>query len=174
MKTKNMNLTHRPITITNAFIRHEQTPILHPVKTAFGTMTARHAVFLIVENEAGQTGVGESWVNFPVWGHLNRIHDFEEAIIPFLVKCEIGHIPDTVCQLYDLLKGPAQQSGTIGPLLQALCAVELALWDLVGRVEDKPLAHVLFDRSHSHIQVYASGINSPLPFDLINQQLDHG
>ena len=169
-----MKISHQPITITNAYVRHEQTPIAHPVKTAFGTMTARHAVFLIVENSAGQTGVGESWINFPIWGHLNRIHDFEEAIVPFLIGREVTHVPETVSQLYHLLKGPARQSGTVGPLLQALGAVELALWDIVGRVEDKPLSQLLFSQPHSHIQVYASGINSPLPYDLINQHLDTG
>ncbi|MFK7804947.1 MAG: mandelate racemase/muconate lactonizing enzyme family protein [Anaerolineae bacterium] len=169
-----MNLSHQPFTISNASVRHEQTPITHPVKTAFGTMTARHAVFLIVENEAGQAGVGESWINFPVWGHLNRIHDFEEAIVPFLIGREVAHVPNTIRELYDLLKGPALQSGTVGPLLQAICAVELALWDLAGRVEGKPLSHLLYKQPHSHIQVYASGINSPLPYDLINQHLDKG
>ena len=62
-----MELNHHSITIKNAYVRHEKTEIAHPVKTAFGTMNARHAVFLVVESESGQIGVGESWINFPVW-----------------------------------------------------------------------------------------------------------
>ena len=101
-------MKHPPFVVESAFVRHEQTPIAHPVKTAFGVMKARHAVFLIVEDETGKAGVGESWINFPVWGFLNRIHDFEEAVIPFLTGLEVVNIPETVGQLYEMLKGPAQ------------------------------------------------------------------
>ena len=45
-------INHRPFVVKNAYVRHEKTPITHPVKTAFGVMKARHAVFLLVEDEA--------------------------------------------------------------------------------------------------------------------------
>ena len=168
------NLQHKPFQIINATARCESTPIKHVVKTAFGVMKARHAVFLLLENEAGQVGVGESWINFPVWGHRTRIAAFEQAIIPWLAGRVVENVVETVVQLYRVLEGPARQSGTIGPMLSALCAVELALWDLAGQIENKPLSHLWYEQPNEKVRVYASGINSPLPWALIDAHLDRG
>lgn len=137
-------------------------------------MNKRHAVFLLIGDTSGNVGAGESWINFPVWAHLDRLNIFDEAIIPWLVNRSVTHIPDTVDALYRLLEGPARQSGTVGPLLCALCAVELALWDLAGQAEGKPLAEILFETPARTVRVYASGINSPLPWELIDLYLDQG
>ena len=169
-----MKISHKPFQIKKAWVYSKSTPIKHPVKTAFGVMTERHAVFLCVENELGQVGVGESWINFPVWGHHNRQAAFEQAIIPWLVGQTVADVVDTAVSLFRALEGPARQSGTIGPMLSALCAVELALWDLAGQVEKTPLAHLLFEHPHDEIRVYASGINSPLPWSLIDAHLNQG
>ncbi|MEM7119174.1 MAG: mandelate racemase/muconate lactonizing enzyme family protein [Chloroflexota bacterium] len=169
-----MSISHKPFQIVAAKARHESNPIQHVIKTAFGIMKARHAVFLLLENEAGQIGVGESWINFPVWGHRTRIAAFETAIIPWLEGRVVENVVETVGKLFQLLEGPARQSGTIGPMLSALCAVELALWDLAAQGEGKPLAHLLFDQPHDKVQVYASGINSPLPWSLIDAHLERG
>ncbi len=169
-----MNIAHPPFKITAAKTHHASTSIAHPVKTAFGTMTERHALFLALQNEAGQIGIGESWINFPIWGHLTRIAAFETVINPWLLDRIVEHVPDTSRQLFQMLEGPARQSGTIGSLLAAVCAVELALWDLAAQSAEKRLADLLFNDPHNEIKVYASGINRPLPFDLIDVHLERG
>lgn len=160
--------------IKEAAVRHESIPIDQPVKTAFGTMTERHAVYLVVEDEAGHRGIGESWVNFPAWGPWERIAAFEHVINPWLEGREIENVGATVDALYAALRGPAVQSGTMGPLLGALCAVELALWDLAAQNAGLPLANLLWEAPRKKVRVYASGINSPLPWDLIDAHLDWG
>ena len=70
--------------------------------------------------------------------------------------------------------GAAQQSGTVGPLLQAICAIELALWDLQAQQASLPLARLLFESPRDRVRVYASGINSPIPWDLVDEHLDRG
>jgi len=160
--------------IKQASVRHESVPIDHPVKTAFGTMTERHAVYLVVRDDAGHQGIGESWVNFPAWGPWERIAAFEHTIIPWLENREVEDVAATADGLYAALRGPAVQSGTVGPLLGALCAVELALWDLAAQNEGVSLAQMLWDTPRDRVRVYASGINSPLPWDLIDAHLDWG
>lgn len=169
-----MIIKHKPFQIVHGRVQSESTPIKHVVKTAFGTMTSRRATFLLLENELGQLGVGESWINFPVWGHRARAVAFEEVIIPWLEGRLVENVVTTVIALFQALEGPARQSGTIGPMLSALCAVELALWDLAAQIENKPLAQLLFAQPHDKVQVYASGINSPLPWSLIDAHLDRG
>jgi L-alanine-DL-glutamate epimerase-like enolase superfamily enzyme len=160
--------------ISRARVVHRQVPVERQVKTAFGVMDSRHAVFLVVEDDAGRVGLGESWVNFPLWAPQERVAAFERAIIPWLEGREVEDVPACVGDLWSALLGPARQSGTRGPLLSAVCAVELALWDLRSQREEKPLAAMLFDSPAERVRVYASGINAPLPLDLIDEHLDRG
>ena len=99
---------------------------------------------------------------------------FERAIIPWLVGREVDDVPSTVVALYRALVGPAQQSGTIGSMLGALCAVELALWDLAAQEAGMPLSRLLFEHPRTAVRVYASGINSPIPWDLVDEHLARG
>ncbi len=161
-------------TITDACVKHERLPIDHPVKTAFGTMKERHAVLLLLKDENGQTGVGESWVNFPLWAPWERTALFEKGFIPYLKGRQVENVPEFVAGMYKDFVGPARQSETVGPLVQALCAVELALWDLQAQREGVPLAQSLFEKPADAVKVYASGINSPIPWDLIDRHLERG
>ena len=160
--------------IRHGEVRHLRAPIQHVVKTAFGTMRERHALFLILKDADGHRGIGESWVNFPHWAPWERRAAYEQAIIPWLLQHPIDDIPTAMAQLYGALRGPAQQSGSVGPLLSALCAVELALWDLAAQRAGVPLARLLYEHPRDRVRIYASGINSPLPWELIDEHLAHG
>jgi len=162
------------IAITSAHVRHEQTPLDEPVKVSFGAMSSRHAIFLIVHDDAGRQGIGESWVNFPAWAPWERVAAFERAIIPWMIGREVAEVPQFIGELYRAFAGPAAQSGALGPLLGALCAVELALWDLQAQAAGAPLATHLWGWHHAAVRVYASGLNSPLPRDLIDEHLNQG
>jgi len=155
-------------------VRHERVPIAHHVKTAFGVMTERHAVLLVLEDAAGAAGVGESWVNFPLSAPWERVAAFEHGFIPYLEGRAVEAVPAFMEQMYRAFVGPARQSGTIGPLLQGLCAVELALWDLAAQAAGVPLASHLFEAPASRVRVYASGLNSPIPWDLVDAHIERG
>jgi D-galactarolactone cycloisomerase len=155
-------------------VRHESVAISHPIKTAFGTMTERHALLLLLHDDGGHTGVGESWVNFPLWAPWERRAALEHGLIPWIVGREVEDVAETMISAYRAFLGPAQQSGTVGPLLSALCAVELALWDLMAQRQELPLAQVLWANPRERVRVYASGINNPIPWDLVNEHLDAG
>ncbi len=116
--------------IKDVQVRHQQAPLSHEAKTVFGTMTTRHAVLLVLRDEDGRQGLGESWVNFPLWGAWSRVSAFQRVLIPHLKDRQVDDIPAFIAEVYHAFLGAAQQSGTVGPLLQAICAVEVALWDL--------------------------------------------
>jgi D-galactarolactone cycloisomerase len=137
-------------------------------------MKERHAVLLLLKDESGHQGIGESWVNFPVWAPWERVAAFQHGFIPYLRGRHIDDIPIFVAEMYQAFVGTSRQSGTTAQLIQALCAIELALWDLDAKIADVPLAQHLFEEPRAYAEVYASGINSPIPWDLIDKHLDLG
>lgn len=167
--------SYPPFEIDTVTIDHRQMTIHSPVKTAFGTMTHRHLVVLKIEDDEGRVGLGESWVNFPAWAPWERTAAFEKVFIPFLMANRtVPDIPTYIKKMFRALLGPAVQSGTVGPLLQGVCAVEAGLWDLLARRQGLSLCQLLFETPRSTVQVYASGINGPLPLKRIADHLDKG
>jgi L-alanine-DL-glutamate epimerase-like enolase superfamily enzyme len=99
---------------------------------------------------------------------------FEQAYLPWLKGREVGDIPSFIEGMFAAFRGPAEQAGAVGPLMSALCAVECALWDVAARRADVPLHRLLFDNPRPEVEIYASGINAPLPVDLIDSHLSQG
>jgi len=168
-----------PIRIAAASVHHLRAPITTPVKTSFGVMKERTAVCVAFEDAAGRRGWGESWVNFPAWASWERTKGFETAYLPWVAGKEVADIPAFIRQMYQAFLGPATQAGSIGPLIQALCAVELALWNLAAQAADLPLRKLWAPvagsaEAYDSVPVYGSGINAPLPFDRIDGLLDCG
>ena len=160
--------------IRDAKVYHLRVPLEDFVKTSFGTMGERHAVFLELTDENSCTGIGESWVNYPKWAAWERRAAFEQVYIPYLKGRTCNDIHAFMIEMARNLRGPSLQSMTIGPLIQALCGVELALWDLAAKVHNVPLSKLLFSNPASSVRVYASGLSSPLPWKLIDHYLACG
>jgi L-alanine-DL-glutamate epimerase-like enolase superfamily enzyme len=163
-----------PFKIRSARVHHFEAPVDRPVVTAFGRMESRHAVVLAVEDDAGHTGLGESWINFPTWAAYERVVAFERAFLPYLRGREVDDPASFAAAMYRGFAGQAVQAGTVGPLLCALAAVECALYDLAAQRAGVPLNRLLFKNPAAEVRVYASGISAPLPFDLIDECLARG
>jgi D-galactarolactone cycloisomerase len=133
-------------------------PLAAPVVTSFGSMLNRPAVFVRVEDEDGMAGFGEVWCNFPANGAEHRTRLINETLAPALV----GRMAAGPGELFDLLTDGtavlALQSGEPGPFAQAIAGIDLAVWDLFARRQNKPLWRLLGGNA-AVIRVYASGIN---------------
>jgi D-galactarolactone cycloisomerase len=133
-------------------------PLATPVVTSFGMMLNRPAVFVRVEDEDGVTGFGEVWCNFPATGAEHRTRLVNEVLAPAL----IGRAAAGPSEIFGLLtQGTdvlALQSGEPGPFAQAIAGIDLAVWDLFARRQNKPLWRLLGGNGPT-IKVYASGIN---------------
>ncbi|MEI8315174.1 MAG: mandelate racemase/muconate lactonizing enzyme family protein [Verrucomicrobiota bacterium] len=151
-----------------------EAPVEAVVRTSFGVMNKRTALLLSLRDRDGLVGWGESWVNFPAWAAAERQLAFEQAYLPYLKGRQIDDIPSFITEMAHAFIGPARQAAATGPLVQALCAVEVALWDLQAQRAGKSLAQFLFRKPAASVRVYASGINSPLPWARIDQHLQLG
>jgi L-alanine-DL-glutamate epimerase-like enolase superfamily enzyme len=137
-------------------------PIETPVRTSFGTMRDRPAVFVRVEDVDGAVGWGETWCNFPACGAEHRARLLESVVAPLVVGRPFASPAaafDAMAQATAVL---AIQSGEHGPLAQAIAGVDLALWGLAARRRGEPLWRLLGGRG-DRVEVYASGINPDRP-----------
>ncbi|MHB9029139.1 MAG: enolase C-terminal domain-like protein, partial [Candidatus Latescibacterota bacterium] len=140
----------------------------------FGVMTHRQAVVIALENEDGIAGIGESWINFPLWAPYERMAAYAHGYFPAIVGKKIADIPAFVRELWEKQYRAALQSATLGPTIQALCAVEAALWDVQARLRDISLSKVFADNPAETVTLYGSGINPPFPEDSLREALDLG
>ena len=137
-------------------------PVKVPVRTSFGTMHDRPALFVRVEDNEGAFGWGEVWCNFPACGAEHRARLVDTVLAPLLLNQRFDGPVAAWTQLTQRTAVLAIQSGEPGPIAQAIAGIDLALWDLSARRAGRPLWRHL-GGSRSRIPVYASGINPEAP-----------
>jgi len=148
-------------------------PVATPVRTSFGTMHDRPALFVRAEDEDGAVGWGEIWCNFPSCGAEHRARLLETVMGPLLT----GRDFTGPVQAYEWLTARtavlAIQSGEPGPMAQVIAGIDLAFWDLCARRAGQPLWRLLGGQCDD-VGVYASGINPDRPQDIAAQRLAEG
>jgi L-alanine-DL-glutamate epimerase-like enolase superfamily enzyme len=136
-----------------------RTPIEEPVRTSFGAMTERAAVFVRVEDSDGAHGWGEIWCNFPTPSAEYRARLFTEIV----AARALGRTLDDPAALWTEIDGALHvlrvQSGDAGGFSSAAAGLDMAIHDLRARRLGRPLWHVLGGVDGSPVPVYASGIN---------------
>lgn len=136
-----------------------RSPIENPVRTSFGTMTSRPAVFLRVSAADGAWGWGEVFCNFPQGGAEHRARIVESHIAPLLEGVSSGDPAAVRERLEHRVRLLAIQCGEPGPFAQVVAAIDQALWDMAARRAGMPLWKLLAGtEGSSRVQVYASGI----------------
>lgn len=148
-------------------------PIATPVRTSFGVMRDRPAVFVRVTDADGAVGWGEIWCNFPAVGAEHRARLVASVLAPRLVGRAFERPELAFDDLTAATSVLAIQTGEFGPLAQAIAGVDIALWDLAARKARVPLWRILGGTSAS-IAVYASGLNPDAPEVLAAQRRDQG
>lgn len=148
-------------------------PIATPVRTAFGVMHDRPALFVRVEDADGAVGWGEVWCNFPACGAEHRARLLETVIAPLLTQRAHASPQQAFAWLDEQTAVLAIQSGEPGPMAQVIAGVDLALWDLCARRAGQPLWRYL-GGSDDGIAVYASGLNPDRPQDLAARRRAEG
>lgn len=150
-----------PVTKVAAVARRAPIPI--PVKTSFGSMKDRPAVFLRVTDADGISGYGEIWCNFPTVAAEHRQRLAEDVVGPVLLALgalETGSVYELLMERLHVL---ALQSGEWGPLRQVAAGLDAAVWDLAGRRAGLPLYRLLNPQGDGRIRAYASGIGPEDP-----------
>lgn len=113
---------------------------------------ASHAVW--VEVEAGQvSGFGECYPNRADWATRMIANVVNEGIAPAL----LGENCEDIDRLWHLCyRKLTPRQGDKGPYMAAISGVDIALWDLVGKLRGVPVHRMLGGAHHRNIPLYAS------------------
>ena len=154
-------LPERPIVAIDAVVH--RAPLAVPVRTSFGTMHDRPALFLRVTDADGARGYGEVWCNFPSVGAEHRQRLAQDVVGPLVRALKPVPGGGIHAALMDSLHVLALQTGEWGPLHQVCAGFDMALHDLAARRAGVPLARLLAADAAVRVPAYASGIGPEDP-----------
>ena len=117
--------------------------------------TFDRSVLVRVTSSDGAEGWGETYGLVAPRATTEIIDDLLGDFVVGRDPFEAAAIHD---DLYDLMR---VRGYTGGFYLDALAAVDIALWDLAGRLSGRPLADLLGGRRRTSIPAYASGLPAP-------------
>ena len=101
-------------------------------RTALGVAAVSDYTIVFVETDAGITGLGEADSVFKRRGALLR-HDLTAALVPAV----IGEDPFRIAAIVQ------KMDQTLDGVEEAKAAIEMALWDIVGKALDTPVYNLL-------------------------------
>jgi L-alanine-DL-glutamate epimerase-like enolase superfamily enzyme len=118
-----------------------------PEPEADGTLEWDATTAVVVTAHAGQTsGLG--------WTYSSPVA--AAVVTEELAGVVTGRDPFDVCGVWEAMRRHCRNIGTRGLVMQALSAVDVALWDLKARLCEEPLSR-LFGRARPNVPIYGSG-----------------
>ncbi|MFR9727764.1 mandelate racemase/muconate lactonizing enzyme family protein [Saccharopolyspora sp. MS10] len=149
-----------------------ESPLDECVPMSFSQLKVRRT-FLVEVHAGGEVGIGESWINYPDWAAGERLATLLEGVAPIVLgrdALDPGTLLDT---LVAALGGVGRQWGAHGPIWQAISGVDIALWDLRGRLSGTSTARTL-GQVRDSVPAYASGIGPTKVHELTERALELG
>jgi L-alanine-DL-glutamate epimerase-like enolase superfamily enzyme len=119
------------------------------------TSSAQDDLIVIVHTDEGITGIGESDVNpWMAKACINApgTHTMGLSIRELL----IGADPMDIQRIWDRLYKGTAMNGRRGVVIHAMGAIDMALWDLRGKAEGKPVFEILGGAKQKEVVPYAS------------------
>ena len=132
------------------------------------TSPGRNFVTLKLTTSDGVTGLGDATLN---GRELSVASYLRDHVAPLLLGREANDVEDTWQYLY---RGPYWRRGPV--TMAAISAVDMALWDIKGKVAGLPVYQLLGGRSRRGALAYghASGTTAETLFIAIHNLLDDG
>jgi L-alanine-DL-glutamate epimerase-like enolase superfamily enzyme len=106
-------------------------------------------LFVRLETEQGVVGWGEAFSRGEDKSLKSMI---ETRVLPLL----IGRSAFEVSKIKYDLEFQLQNFGRVGPIVYGISAVDIALWDILGKISGLPLSALLGGAFSEHVEVYAS------------------
>lgn len=133
-------------------IAHPLTQTLpRPTVTSWGQYSEVSIVLVEVRTDAGIVGVGETLARFAPKAYA-------EAIDTLLKPRLIGQNPTDISALWrSMRRALSGRSG--GMLFEAIAGVDIALWDILGKVANMPIHRLLGGMGRSEVPCYAASVN---------------
>ena len=125
-----------------------ESPLQRPFAYSRGWVDRRSAVLVEVTTDTGLTGWGEAFgPGRMAVGALNLIR-------PQLT----GADPLQTAKIWDEFYGRYRDHGQKGPLIDALSAIDIALWDIKGKHFGQSISRLLGGPLRTQVPAYASGL----------------
>jgi D-galactarolactone cycloisomerase len=118
-----------------------------PYGSAAGMQARRSALLVEIETDGGITGIGEAGLG---GGATESV--IEKTLKPML----IGEDPLLIEALWQRMFARTRQFGRRGVVMNALSGIDIALWDIAGKVARLPLYRLL-GGCRERVEAYASG-----------------
>jgi L-alanine-DL-glutamate epimerase-like enolase superfamily enzyme len=148
-------------------------PIAEAVRTSFGTMRDRPAVWLALTGADGTVGWGEVWCNFPSVGAEHRARLLVDTLAPLVAGVDWADAAELQSTLQRRLHVLTLQTGEAGPIAQCIAGIDTAACDLMACRAGLPLWRWLGGRD-PQVAVYASGINPTQPLRTVERMRAQG
>lgn len=134
--------------------------IKEPIVTSFGSIPARVALLVRVEDKDGAHGWGEVWANFPPRGAEHKAHLIDAIIAPMMIGRSWATPEAAWIDMTARLRRNAIQSGEPGNFAACIAGIDVALWDLAARKAGIPLWRALGrEDAPAPVRAYASNLN---------------
>ena len=118
-----------------------------PYASAAGVQARRGGLLVEVETDSGLVGIGESGL-----GGGTTATVIEKDLAPML----IGENPLMIEGLWQKMFARTRQYGRRGVVMQAMSGIDIALWDIAGKVAKMPV-YKLLGACRDRVEAYASG-----------------
>jgi galactonate dehydratase len=117
-------------------------------ETLMANAGLRNYLFIRLHTDTGLTGIGEATLEWQEKTVQTIAHEWVEGRV-------IGRDPfDTERVVGDMIRDQYQGGSTV---MTAISAVEIAMWDIIGKVCGQPVYKLLGGRYHRRIPAYANG-----------------
>jgi galactonate dehydratase len=125
-------------------------PIGDLQRTSQGSFGTISILIVVVETDAGITGVGEALARFGPKSYAELV---DGLLAPKITGMDPFAVEAVWQKLYRTFSG---RSG--GMLIEAIAAIDTALWDIMGKATDRPVYELLGHMGRPGIRAYASSI----------------
>ncbi len=144
------------------------------IKGAVETWYHRNGMFMLVETDEGITGMGEIWCNCPQWSHYEKEITVHQGLKPYVIGLDPLDIKGTRGAVETKMKRLGSQWGAYGVMHHILSAFDVALWDIKGKVGNKPICELLGSKAETPITAYCSGLGPKNVVENATKMMDRG
>jgi D-arabinonate dehydratase/D-galactarolactone cycloisomerase len=127
-------------------------PISKPWRIGHYVLDKGYAVIVEIETDEGVTGVGEALARLGGSASKSLVDDL---IGPALLGADPLNIEGLWQRLFNLMR---LRGHTRGYFVEALSGIDIALWDIAGKVAGVPIHRLLYGCGRTELPVYASSI----------------
>jgi len=125
----------------------------------------RSAAFIEVLTDSGFTGLGETYAGYSFPEGVPAIVDFFRPIL-------LGQTVDDIPALWSRMYHCGNFWCRVGLGAAVLTGIDAALWDLKGKIENRPVFELLGGARHDRLLAYATGGPSNYPLSRLAAKID--